>query len=103
MRLRPGGTASLTLPEGHTLVVVVLKGAVQLNGDTAAREAQFVLLERTGSKVALEAMNEASLILSGEPINEPVLMQGPFVMNTSEQIRQAMADFRSGKFGAIPA
>lgn len=102
VRLRPGGTASLSLPEGRTVAVVVLKGAVQVNGDAIAREAQFVLLDRTGGEVTLEANGDASLlILSGEPIDEPVVMHGPFVMNTPDEIRQAMADFQRGRFGSI--
>lgn len=102
VRLRPGGTASLSLPEGRTVAVVVLKGAVQVNGDAIAREAQFVLLDRTGGEVTIEANGDASLlILSGEPIDEPVVMHGPFVMNTPDEIRQAMADFQRGRFGSI--
>ena len=98
------GAASLTLPEGHTVAVVVLGGAVQVNGEAIAREAQLVLLDRSGGEVTLEANGDASLlILSGEPIDEPVVMHGPFVMNTAEEIRQAMIDFQSGRFGEIAA
>jgi quercetin 2,3-dioxygenase len=104
VRLRQGGTASLTLPEGHTVGVVVLKGTVQVNGEAIAREAQLVLLDRTGGEITLEANGDASLlILSGEPIDEPVVMHGPFVMNTADEIRQAMKDFQSGRFGEIAA
>jgi len=104
LRLRQGGATSLALPEGHTVAVVVLKGTVQVNGDAIAREAQFVLLDRKGGEVTLEASSDASLlILGGEPIDEPVVMYGPFVMNTADQIRQAMIDFQSGKFGDIAA
>ncbi len=104
VRLGQGGTVSLTLPEGHTAVVMVLKGTVQFNGDAIAREAQFVLFDRTGGAIEIEASGDASvLILGGEPIDEPVIMRGPFVMNTTDEIRQAMADFQSGKFGTIPA
>jgi redox-sensitive bicupin YhaK (pirin superfamily) len=104
VRLNQGGMASFTLPESHTVAVVVLKGMVQVNGDAVAREAQLVLLDRKGGEIALEANGDASLlILSGEPIDEPVVMHDPFVMNTADEIRQATTDFRSGKFGAIPA
>jgi redox-sensitive bicupin YhaK (pirin superfamily) len=104
VRLTQGGTTALTLPEGHTLAVVVLKGAVRFNDDTTAREAQFVLFGREGGEIRLEADTDASvLILSGEPIEEPVVIHGPFVMNTPGEIRQAMIDFQTGKFGAIPA
>jgi redox-sensitive bicupin YhaK (pirin superfamily) len=103
VRLNRGGGATLNLPEGQTVAVVLLKGTAQVNG-VIVREAQLVLLDRKGGGVTLEANNETSLlILSGEPIDEPVVMQGPFVMNTADEIRQAMIDFRSGRFGEIAA
>lgn len=104
LRLRQGGVASLTLQEGHTVGLAVLRGTVRINGSDMAREAQFVLLERTGGAVTLEADSDATvLLLSGEPIDEPVAMYGPFVMNSADEIRQAVADFQSGRFGAIGA
>jgi redox-sensitive bicupin YhaK (pirin superfamily) len=104
LRLRQGGATSLTLPEGHTAGLIVLRGSVRINGGNTASEAQFVLLDRTGGEVTLEADSDATvLVLSGEPIDEPVVMYGPFVMNSPDQIRQAMVDFRSGRFGAIGA
>jgi quercetin 2,3-dioxygenase len=100
LRLNQGGLALFVLPEGRTVSVVVLKGTVQVNGSAIAHEAQFVLLDRRGGEITLEANSDASLlVLSGEPIEEPVVMTGPFVMNTSDEIRQAMVDFRSGRFG----
>ena len=60
-----------------------------------------MLLDRDGGDITLEANNDVTvLVLSGEPINEPVVAQGPFVMNTVGEIKQAMLDFESGKFGA---
>jgi quercetin 2,3-dioxygenase len=104
LRLNQDGVASLALPEGHTVSAVVLKGTVEVNGDAIAREAQLVLLDRRGGEITLEANSDASLvILSGEPIEEPVVMSGPFVMNTTEEIRQAMVEFQSGRFGEIGA
>jgi len=75
-----------------------------VNDAEIADESQFVVFDRTGGAVTLEAESSASvLVLSGEPIDEPVVMHGPFVMNTADQIRRAMIDFQRGRFGKIPA
>jgi redox-sensitive bicupin YhaK (pirin superfamily) len=102
VKLNRNGVATFKPAEGHTVAAVVLKGTVLVNGSEIAREAQFALLDRNGGEVIIEANTEASvLILSGEPIDEPVVMHGPFVMNTEGEIRQAMIDFQSGRFGTL--
>jgi redox-sensitive bicupin YhaK (pirin superfamily) len=104
VRLDAGHGASFTLPEGRTVALVVLSGTVEVNGEEIAREAQMVLLARDGGAFTVEANGDAKLlILSGEPIDEPVVAQGPFVMNTAGEIKQAMLDYQSGRFGAMNA
>jgi hypothetical protein len=102
VRLKARHRAVLALPEGHTLAIVVLAGEVEVNGTETAVEAEVILFDRNGGSVTVEANTDAKvLILSGAPINEPVVAQGPFVMNTVGEIKQAMLDFQSGKFGAM--
>ncbi len=102
IRLSAGAATPFTLPEGWTASIVVLHGTVQVNGQEVAREADLVTLTSSGTEVLLEANSDAVvLLLSGEPIDEPIVGYGPFVMNTEEEIRQAMRDFQSGNFGQI--
>ena len=104
LRLKQGKAVSLDLPEGHIAGLVVLRGSLRVNGAASARDGQFVLLDRQGGTVMLEADTDATvLVLSGQPLNEPVAMRGPFVMNTDEELQQAFADFRAGRFGTIAA
>lgn len=102
VRLGREKIVKLDVPEGHTLTVVVLSGTVLINEQEIAREGQTALLSRDGGGVSIEANSDAKLlVLSGEPIEEPVAAHGPFVMNTIGEIKQAMLDFQAGKFGAI--
>ena len=102
LRLKAGKSARLSLPEGHTLNLAVFAGPVVVNGEATADKAQFVTLARTGGDALLEAKADAKiLVLSGAPIEEPVVAYGPFVMNSEDEIRQAFADYRAGRFGAL--
>ena len=102
VRMNAGKSAALSLPQGHTLAVVVLQGTVLINGQEVARADQVVQLGRDGTDVMFEVNNDSLLlVLSGEPIVEPIVGQGPFVMNTEEEIRVAINDFNTGKFGRI--
>jgi redox-sensitive bicupin YhaK (pirin superfamily) len=103
VRLNAGRGAALTPPAGRTLALVVLRGQVRVNGDERViSDAQLVLLAREGTDVQLDAISDAVvLVLSGEPIDEPVAAHGPFVMNTTEEIREAVEDFNSGRFGQM--
>jgi redox-sensitive bicupin YhaK (pirin superfamily) len=102
IRIDDGKEAAFSLPEGHNLVLAVLDGPVEINGAGHARSGEVVIFERTGGDVVVAAQADAKLLLlSGEPIDEPVVRQGPFVMNKREELAQAIDDYRSGRFGAI--
>jgi redox-sensitive bicupin YhaK (pirin superfamily) len=102
VRLQHGHSTRLPAPEGWTLALVVLKGSVRVNGVQNIGEAQMVMLDRSGEGVFVEAASDATvLLLSGEPIDEPIVGYGPFVMNTQEEISQAINDFNGGRFGQI--
>ncbi|WP_421081600.1 pirin family protein [Serratia fonticola] len=103
MKLNAGHTTTLQVEEGHTLAVVMLHGAILVNGEQIVRETQMVLLDRAGDSITLEANGDVSLlVLSGEPIDEPIVGYGPFVMNSEAELQQAFRDFNSGQFGAMP-
>ncbi|MFC3285906.1 pirin family protein [Litchfieldella rifensis] len=102
VRLRPGGDALLPVPDGHTTLLVVLSGAVQVNGSELVRDTGMVSFARRGDALHVEANNDAKLLLlSGEPIQEPVVGYGPMVMNSTEEIQRAFADFQQGKYGVL--
>ncbi|MHC8366085.1 pirin family protein [Pseudomonas sp. ZT5P21] len=102
LRLNGGKLLTLDLHEGRNTALVVLRGTVQVNGLELVREGQLALFERNGNQISLEANNDAVvLLLSGEPIDEPIVGHGPFVMNSEQEIHQAFADFQSGRFGRM--
>lgn len=91
----------LDVPEGFTTIVVALKGTLRVNGAELG-EATFVLLDPRGTEVHFENDKAARvLLLAGEPIDEPIVGQGPFVMNTPQEIRQAIIDYHSGRMGRL--
>ncbi|GBQ98852.1 quercetin 2,3-dioxygenase [Gluconacetobacter liquefaciens] len=102
--LHSGAQVTLDLPVGHSTAIVSLEGRLIVNGGTELVSAQFALLSREGTEVTLQATEAASfLVLTGQPLNEPIAGYGPFVMNTQEEIRQAIEDFNNGRFGGIAA
>ena len=102
VRLGAGKAIDLPQPDGWTTLLVVLDGTVQVNGEAVLRKAEVATLSVEGSGLRIEANGDAKLLLlSGEPIDEPVVGYGPFVMNSQQEIIQAIADFNSGKFGRM--
>ncbi|EAR7789377.1 pirin family protein [Salmonella enterica] len=102
MRLLRDRQLTLSQPEGWSTALVVLKGNITLNGTTPVNEAQLVVLSQQGKTLHFETSSDASvLLLSGEPLNEPIVGYGPFVMNTKQEIAEAVRDFNSGRFGQI--
>jgi quercetin 2,3-dioxygenase len=90
------------IPEGYTTAAVVQRGVVQLSGSDPLRAVDLALLTRSGNRLAISVEEDATLlVLAGEPINEPVVGQGPFVMNTREQIVEAIRDYQAGRMGQL--
>jgi redox-sensitive bicupin YhaK (pirin superfamily) len=89
------------MPEGHTALMVVQSGSLTANGQ-ALKAVELASFDRKGEVVALRAEAASRvLVLSGQPLNEPVVGQGPFVMNSRDEIQQAMVDYQAGRMGRL--
>jgi redox-sensitive bicupin YhaK (pirin superfamily) len=102
VRLAAGGTLNLPVAAGRTVFLYVVTGEIAVDGK-AAPAWNLVELNEDGDAVAFDAPSGAVVLLGhGEPIGEPVVAHGPFVMTTREEIVQAIDDYNAGKFGAVP-
>lgn len=101
--LTEGGKCEFSFPANYTTCLVVVEGEIRINeSEEAVPLDHFVLFENEGETFHIEATeNSKVLILSGEPIREPIASHGPFVMNTRQEIMQAFQDFEDGKFGEL--
>jgi redox-sensitive bicupin YhaK (pirin superfamily) len=90
------------LPRSYNAMAVVAKGRVRAGAETA-RAGELLLFAHDGERLELTAEEDSHvLILAGEPIEEPVVAYGPFVMNSFDEIRQAVTDVNQGRFGPVP-
>ncbi len=102
VNLRAGKSAELPLPDGHTTTFLVLSGEVTVNGEHEAGEGDLAIFARTGNGITVKANKDAKLlVMSGEPIDEPIVGQGPFVMNSRAEIQKAFEDFQLGRMGEL--
>jgi quercetin 2,3-dioxygenase len=101
-QLNGGSSFIVNAPQGHTTLAVVVSGKLEFHGHGEVREAEVALFSRDGEGILLDATAPTKvLVLTGAPIDEPIVGRGPFVMNSEAEVRQAFLDFGGGRFGAI--
>jgi len=102
LTIQAGSSVTLPAHVGWNTALVILKGKAHINQEHAAHEAQLVVFSQEGGTIVIDAKEDVkALLLSGQPLNEPIVGQGPFVMNTMDEIKQAFVDFQSGGFGRM--
>lgn len=102
LRVDAGKFASFKLESGHTAAFLVLRGEILVSGESKAGEGALAVFEREGEEILIQATADSRLLLmSGEPIGEPIVGQGPFVMNSEAEILKAFRDFQAGAMGDL--
>jgi redox-sensitive bicupin YhaK (pirin superfamily) len=100
-RLKKGANVELNFPSTYNTGILVAEGSAVINGEKVLTD-HFVLFKNEGEFISIGANEDAILlVLSGEPIDEPIAQYGPFLMNTLEEVQQAMRDVNAGKFGVL--
>ena len=102
LKMKKGETVELDYPARYTTAILAIEGSAICNGTDELATNYLALFERNGEKFTVEATDDSILlVMSGEPLNEPIAQYGPFLMNTQVQIAQALDDYRAGKFGYL--
>ena len=101
-KLNKGAKVIFSFPATHNTALLVIEGSIKINGTDPVTTDHFVLFRNDGEEFSIDAVEESTiLVMSGEPIHEPIASYGPFVMNTREELIQAFADMEAGKFGFL--
>ncbi len=101
-RLKENARADFSFPAHYNTALIVIEGEIEINDGIEVAADHFVLFQNEGEEFSIRARKEAVvLVLSGEPFNEPIVQQGPFVMNTQDEIQQAVRDFNLGRYGSF--
>ena len=102
VHLHQGKETTFTVPDGFTTMMTVLSGSIQVNGDQKGNTSDLILMQRDGESITIRAIEDSTILfLAGEPIDEPIVGHGPFVMNSKEEIAKAIYDYQTGKMGKL--
>lgn len=102
IRMKKDSNYTLSLPESNNVFVYVLEGDIIVNNDTDSGQHHFIVFKNSNEPITIHAKNDSALLLgAGNPINEPLVSHGPFVMNTQTEILEAMRDYKNGKMGFL--